>query len=75
LGDFEKYKQYTGKSFAHVWINLSMFYDLKMQDKVRIRIPLIPLFADEKLQQSAKSRMEDMGFTDFDLFTYKIPKI
>ncbi len=72
--DIAVYKAYTGIYNHHVINMLSLFLQKKMQDKVLIRIPLIPEFNDEFDRTNSIRYLKGMGFTKFDLFTYKIPK-
>ena len=68
------YYTYTGQDDFLVKRNLDFIARHKMQDKVLIRLPLIKDYNDEQDRQKSMASLQAMGFTHFDLFTYKIPK-
>ena len=68
------YLAYTGRDNTNVKGNLAMFALEDMQDKVLIRLPLITSFNDEDDRQNSMGYLREMGFSNFDLFTYKTPK-
>jgi pyruvate formate lyase activating enzyme len=53
---------------------LQYIVEHNLQDRCLIRIPLIPDYTSQADQQRDKEILEEMGFTRFDLFNYKIPK-
>ena len=44
-----------------------------LQPKVTIRLPLIPGYNSNGDRLSSRRQLEEMGFTDFDEFTYQLP--
>ena len=68
------YYTYTGQDDFLVKRNLDFIARHKMQDKVLIRLPLIKDYNDEQDRQKSMASLQAMGFTNFDLFTYKTPK-
>ena len=46
----------------------------EIQDKVVVRLPLIESYNDDEDRKESMSYLQAMGFTKFDLFTYKTPK-
>lgn len=65
------YKVYTGKDNARVLENLHMIVKQGRQDDCVIRIPLIPDFNKDSDREASRATLEAMGFTKFDLFTYR----
>ena len=68
------YCKYTHISPTPRDICLQYMVEHQLQDRCIIRIPAIPNFTTEADQQRDKLELEEMGFTHFDLFNYKIPK-
>ena len=66
------YRHYTGQSPELMLSNLQWLVDQGQQDKVTIRLPLIPAFNADADRQRSRLQLEDLGFTDFDLFDYVI---
>lgn len=69
------YHAYTGSRNELVKQNLRVLAAKGMQDKVLIRLPLIPNYNDEQIRQCSLQEIKDLGFDNFDLFTYKTPQI
>ena len=67
--DAAVYEQYTGQSPTLRDACLTAL--LPMQERVLLRLPLIPGYNTPKHQQQSKEALQKMGFTRFDLFTYK----
>ena len=67
----DTYRAYTGKDSSQVFENLHWLAAQGIADSVVCRIPLIPDFNDEKAQQRSIDTLRDMGFSRFDVFTYK----
>ena len=63
------YKRYTGKDNHLVMENLKIL--AKTANQVTIRIPLIPNFNTQGNQQRSVEQLKEMGFGQFDLFTYQ----
>ena len=68
----EIYKKYTGKSQDEFLLNLIYLRDKKLQEKVRVRIPLIPEYNTEANQQASIRGLEVLGFSNFDTFCYNV---
>ena len=50
--------------------NLLLLKKLELQDRCTLRLPLIPDYNDEALRAESQRQLEEMGFTQFDLFEY-----
>ena len=72
--DDDVYFRYTGITSIPRNICLQYIVEHNLQDRCLIRIPLIPDYTTQADQQRDKEILEEMGFTRFDLFNYKIPK-
>lgn len=66
------YKAYTTESNYKVLCNLKWLVNEGLADKVTIRIPKIFKYNDSKDQQISKVKLQEMGFSRFDLFEYKL---
>lgn len=66
------YNSYTGQSNDLVLDNLRLIADSGRQKDCIIRLPLIPDFNTETDRTASRSRLEALGFDNFDLFTYQI---
>ena len=66
------YRSYTGQSNDLVLDNLRLIADSGRQKDCIIRLPLIPDFNTETDRMASCSRLETLGFDNFDLFTYQI---
>lgn len=66
------YRSYTGLSNNIVIDNLRLIADSGRQKDCIIRLPLIPDFNTETDRTASRSRLEALGFNNFDLFTYQI---
>ena len=67
----EIYKAYTGRDNAPMLQNLNRLLQLVGPERIRVRIPLIPGYNTETDCQNSRTLLENMGITQFDLFTYK----
>ena len=65
------YRAYTGKDNERVISNLRLLAAQRKAAHVTLRIPLIAGYNDEYHRQKSIARLQDMGYTDFDLFTYR----
>lgn len=65
------YKNYTGRDNTQMLKNLERLLQLVGPDRIRVRIPLIPGYNTETDRQNSRTLLENMGITQFDLFTYK----
>ena len=66
------YKCYTSKDNAVVIDNLIKFANLGLIEKVLIRLPYINGFNTETDIQSSRQQLEQMGYSRFENFSYKI---
>ncbi len=66
------YKYYTSKDNAIVIDNLKKFVDLGLAEIVLIRLPFIKGFNTEVDVRSSHQKLEQIGFSRFDKFSYKI---
>ncbi len=70
----EIYKAYTGRDNQRMLDHLALLLSLVGPDRITVRVPLIPGFNTVEDTNRSVARLTQMGFTDFDRFTYKIPK-
>lgn len=70
----EIYINYTEKDNAKVLSNLRMIAEQERQNDCIIRLPLIPDYNTETDRNKSRETLESLGFSKFDLFTYKIRK-
>lgn len=68
----EIYKKYTGKDNGLVKDNLKILLDKVSNDKIKIRLPLIPEFNTINDREKSKQELIAMGFQNFDEFNYEI---
>lgn len=68
----DTYKAYTGCYNKVVTDNLERLISIGHVDKIKVRVPIIPDFADEQSQMESVDILTDMGIKHFDLFEYKI---
>ena len=66
------YKKYTLSDNANVFRNLKYLSEQGITSKVTIRLPLIPGFNNKSDIAKSQKALEQMGFTNFDHFTYII---
>ena len=66
------YRNYTGGANNLVLNNLRLIAEAGRQNDCIIRLPLIPDFNTETDRTASRSRLETLGFDNFDLFTYQI---
>ncbi len=64
------YKQYTGCNNDNVTCNLSILSNFNMQDKVLIRIPLIPNYNNGADVQSSIEKLSSMGQHNYKIVHY-----
>ena len=67
------YRRYTGGDLALLMANLQLLADRHLQERVTIRLPLIDGYNTDADRQHSRRQLEEMGFSHFDLFDYKIP--
>lgn len=66
------YRNYTGQENSRVIDNLRLIAAQRRQSDCLIRLPLIPDFNTEADRAASRTRLEALGFSRFDLFTYQI---
>lgn len=67
--DSSIYERYTGRS-SHIEQSLACFTTLGIQDKVQVKVPLIPDYNDEDDVADAIKAILRRGFTDIKTITY-----
>lgn len=65
------YKAYTGKDQHQSFDNLLYLQSLIGSDRITVRVPLIPGYADEVSQEKSAQDLATLGFEHIDLFTYR----
>ncbi|MCQ2339711.1 MAG: 4Fe-4S cluster-binding domain-containing protein [Paludibacteraceae bacterium] len=66
------YYDYTGsKDFRNLVNNLKALIAAVGPEKILVRVPLIEFYSNEQDQEYSVGVLKKMGFTRFDLFTYK----
>ena len=68
----DAYRRYTGGDTALVRANLEALAAAGAQERVRLRVPLIPGYQDAREREACVSALRALGFRDFDLFEYRI---
>lgn len=66
------YDRYTGRSGSLMKENLHLLASLGRQDDCLIRLPLIAGYNTEADIKRSRSRLEELGFSRFDHFTYTV---
>ena len=67
------YRQYTGKDNSLVLTNLNLLATDIPQEKITIRLPLIPAYNNSTAREASLKTLQSLGFTTFDLFNYIKP--
>ena len=70
--DSKIYEKYTGINNGRTLQNLKLLVERGLADKAMIRIPLIPDFNTKEQQQKSIATLRDLGFTEYDVFTYSV---
>ena len=70
----EIYRSYTGADNQRMIENLQKLLALVSPRRIILRIPLIPEYNTAEDQLSSRLFFEKMGITQFDLFSYQLPK-
>ena len=68
------YEAYTGQTNEKVLENLNYIVSQKMQDKCKIRIPYIAGYNDEADVQHSVNMIQNMGYTNIEVFSYRVPE-
>ena len=69
----DTYRQYTGKDNSLVLTNLNLLATDIPQEKITIRLPLIPGFNNTTAREASLKTLQSLGFATFDLFNYIKP--
>ena len=69
----DTYRQYTGKDNSLVLTNLHLLATDIPQEKITIRLPLIPAYNNSTAREASLKTLQSLGFTTFDLFNYIKP--
>lgn len=70
----EIYRSYTDADNQRMINNLQKLLALVSPRRIILRIPLIPEYNTAEDQRSSRLFFEKMGITQFDLFSYQLPK-
>lgn len=70
----DTYEKYTGKNIDDFYDNLKYLLSVVEVEKIRVRVPLIPEFNNREEQLLSKSKLEEMGVKNIELFDYVIRK-
>lgn len=68
----DTYLRYTGQSNSLVTDNLRLLAENQRQADCTLRIPLIPDYNTDLDRNASRAALENLGFSQFDLFTYII---
>jgi pyruvate formate lyase activating enzyme len=69
--DPDIYLRYTGKDNKQMLDNLKKLLQLVGPARIVVRLPLIPEYNTEENRQNSRKLLEEMGISQFDLFTYR----
>ena len=69
--DSDIYRRYTGRSNGLMLENLEKLVALVGPERIVVRVPLIPEFNTEADRDRSRARLEALGITQLDLFTYR----
>ena len=72
--DGKTYRAYTSHDNNRVLANLKLLADNIPPERVTIRLPLIPGYNNDDARKASMEKLREMGFTDFDMFTYTTKK-
>ena len=64
------FEEYTGVKVAPLYSRLKLLRDIVGEEKVVIKIPLIPEFKDERSVKWELSKIKAMGFTHIEQIEY-----
>ena len=67
------YRRYTGRDNLQMLENLRKLLSQIGPERITVRIPLIPEYNTEEDRQRSVELLQNLGLTQFDLFTYKQP--
>ena len=66
------YRAYTGKNLNLAKGNLQSLLDLVGGERIIVRVPIIPEYADQHSQKQSADKLYRLGFSNLDLFTYRV---
>lgn len=66
------YSRYTGGDESVFEDNLRLLLSLVGSDRITVRVPVIPDYADAESQKKSAEKLREMGVTRLDLFNYVI---
>ena len=69
--DTNIYRDYTGVELEVALYNLVSLIKLVGTDRIIVRVPVIPGYADEKSQALSIEKLNNLGITQIDPFTYR----
>lgn len=72
--DPEIYERYTSCTIDKLMHNLQLLADAGLQEKVMLRLPLIPEYNTAEDVDRSEALLRQMGFTRFDRFNYIVRK-
>lgn len=67
------YRAYTGQDNTQMLENLRKLIALVGEERILVRLPLIPGYNTEADRVRSRALLEAMGITQFDCFTYRTP--
>lgn len=73
--DSSVYHSYTSGDLTIAQTNLSKLLKLVGSDRVIVRVPIIPGYADKSSQALSVNQLLSMGITNIDSFTYKVNEL
>ena len=68
--DPDIYRSYTGGENSIMLENLRRLLEIIPEDRIRLRVPLIPDYNTAQDQENSKRVFEKMGIRNFDFFSY-----
>lgn len=68
------YRSYTDRSNDLVIANLRKIAEAGRQRDCLVRLPIVPGYNTDADREASRRQLEALGFTQFDLFTYKLHK-
>ena len=69
--DKDAYLAYTGRPQGDALANLLALKEAVGQERIRVRLPLIPGFVAEDMREKSRRELENLGFREIELFTYR----
>lgn len=72
-GDDAAYRAYTGQGSELVRDNLAWLLGRVGTERIIVRVPTIPGYADDAAADAAADQLRGMGLTQIDRFTYRLP--